>query len=78
MVDPAKRRAATAHVMATFGVSQRRACRVLGTSRSSQRRGDPPLRAADDMLRVRLRELALQRPPVRVSTTVRVAAHRGP
>ena len=62
MVGPAKRRAATAHVMATFGVSQRRACRVLGTSRSSQRRGDPPLRAADDVLRARLRELARGRP----------------
>jgi putative transposase len=62
MVSPAKRRAATAHVMATFEVSQRRACRVLGTSRSSQRRGDPPLRAADDLLRQRLRHLARQRP----------------
>lgn len=62
MVGPAKRRAATAHVMTTFGVSQRRACRVLGTSRSSQRRGDPPLRAAVDVLRQRLRDLARQRP----------------
>ncbi len=62
MVSPAKRRAATAHVMATFAVSQRRACRVLGTSRSSQRRGEPPLRAADDLLRQRLWDLARARP----------------
>lgn len=62
MVGPAKRRAATAHVMTTFGVSQRRACRVLGTSRSSQRRGDPPLRPGDEPVRQRLRDLARQRP----------------
>ncbi len=34
MVSPAKRRAATVQLVETFGVSQRRACRVLGTSRS--------------------------------------------
>ena len=39
MVSPAKRRAATAHVVTKLGVSQRRACRALGTSRSSVRRG---------------------------------------
>ena len=48
--------------MSTFGVSQRRACRVLGTSRSSLRRGDPPLRIADEVLRQRLRDLARARP----------------
>ncbi len=41
MVSSAKHRAATGHLVSTFGVSQRRACRVLGTSRSSLRRGEP-------------------------------------
>lgn len=61
-MSPAKRRAATGHLVSTFGVSQRRACRVLGTSRSSLRRGDPPLRIADEVLRQRLRDLARARP----------------
>lgn len=62
MVSPTKRRAATRHVMEEFEVSERRACRVLGTSRSSQRRGDPPLRSADESMRQRLRDLARERP----------------
>lgn len=62
MVSPAKRRAATATLVASFGVSQRRACRVLGTSRSTQRRPPPGMRPADDLLRSRLREIAQSRP----------------
>lgn len=62
MVSPAKRRAATGHLVSTFGVSQRRACRVLGTSRSSLRRGEPAARSADEVLRARLRDLARKRP----------------
>ncbi len=62
MVSPAKRRAATAHVVTKLGVSQRRACRALGTSRSSVRRGASAARTADEALRARLRELARERP----------------
>jgi putative transposase len=62
MVSPAKRRAATSHVVAVFGVSQRRACQVLGTSRSTQRRAAPGPRPADDFLRQRLRDIARARP----------------
>lgn len=79
MVSPDKRRAATAHVMATFAVSQRRACRVLGTSRSSQRRQRPGLRPVDDPLRQRLRQIAQQRPRFgyrRLCALLRAEGHR--
>lgn len=61
-MSPAKRRAATGHLITHFGVSQRRACRVLGTSRSTQRRDAPGLRPVDEPVRVRLRDLARARP----------------
>ena len=37
MVSPARRRGAAGHLVAEFGVSQRRACRVVGQPRSTQR-----------------------------------------
>src|ERR1044072_3417015 len=56
MVTPAARREAVAHLRVGFGVSERRACSVLGVDRTSvryrSRRGD------DASARVRLRELA--------------------
>lgn len=61
-MSPAKRRAATEQLVTRFGVSQRRACRVLGTSRSTQRRDAPGLRAGDEPVRARLRDLARARP----------------
>jgi putative transposase len=59
MVTPAARREAVAHLRAVHGVSQRRACRVLGADRSSVRyrscAGD------DGAVRARMRELAAAR-----------------
>ena len=59
MVTPVARRDAAAHLVETFGVSQRRACLTIGVDRSSVRyRG---LRGDDNELRSRLRELASRR-----------------
>lgn len=59
LVRPAARRRAVEDVRQTFGISERRACAILGVDRSSMRyahrRGD------DDDLRSRLREIALER-----------------
>ena len=59
MVTPAARREAVAHLRTSLGVSERRACGIIGADRTSiryrSRRGD------DTALRVRLRELAQQR-----------------
>src|SRR5262244_1813557 len=59
MVTPAARRAAVAHAITTFGVSQRRACKVIGAERSSMRYRHR--RPDDGEVRVRLRELAAVR-----------------
>jgi putative transposase len=37
MVSPSRRRAAVAHLRRRFGVSERRACRVVGQHRSTER-----------------------------------------
>jgi putative transposase len=59
-VRPAQQRAAVQSVQERFGFSQRRACRLVNTMRSTvryrSRRGD------DEPLRTRLRQLAGQRP----------------
>jgi putative transposase len=56
MVTPVARREAVTHLRTTFEVSERRACKVLGTDRTSVRyRGR---RADDALVRARLRELA--------------------
>ncbi|MDD3446639.1 MAG: IS3 family transposase [Zavarzinia sp.] len=59
MVTPAGRREAVAHLRRMLGMSERRACRVIGADRTSVRyhscRGD------DGPLRERLRALALER-----------------
>jgi putative transposase len=56
MVAPAARRDAAAHLQTAFEVSERRACLVLGTDRTSVRYRS--VRPDDTALRVRLRELA--------------------
>ena len=56
MVTPVARRQAVAHLCASFEVSQRRACEVIGADRSSVRYLS--LRPDDATIRVRLRELA--------------------
>jgi len=59
MVTPVAKREAVAHLRVVFGMSERRACAVIGADRKSMRyrsrRGD------DAELRQRLRELAHQR-----------------
>jgi len=61
MVTATQRRQVVTHLRAAFGVSARRACRLVRLSRS--RWHYQPQRALRDTpLRARLRELAAQRP----------------
>jgi len=59
VVTPAARRNAVAHACTVHGVSERRACKVMGTDRSSMRYRSR--RADDAVARLRIRELAAQR-----------------
>jgi putative transposase len=59
-VRPAARRAAVGLLQQRFGVSERRACRVVGICRSSMRYR-PAARPDEPVLRQRLRELAAER-----------------
>jgi putative transposase len=59
-VRPAQRRAVVVHVQEQFGYSQRHACQLTGTARSTVRYHGRP--REDAALRNRLRELAAQRP----------------
>lgn len=59
MVTPAARREAAAHLQSAFGMSERRACRVIGTDRASVRY--EATRPDDGELRDRLRALAQER-----------------
>jgi len=61
MVTPAAKRASVSHLQATLGMSERRACAVVGADRTSMRYRS--CRADDGDLRSRLRELAQQRRP---------------
>jgi putative transposase len=59
MVTPAARREAVAQAVEVHGVSERRACRILGADRSSTRYRS--VRPPEAELRARLRELAAER-----------------
>ena len=59
MVGPAVCREACVHLRAVFGMSERRACRIIGADRASMRYRSR--RPADDGLRQRLRQLAHER-----------------
>ena len=59
MVTPAAKREAVAHLQTALGMSERRACAVVGADRKSMRYRS--CRADDGDLRARLRELAHQR-----------------
>ena len=59
MVTPAAKREAVAHLQTALGLSERRACMVVGADRTSMRYRSS--RADDGDLRSRLRELAQQR-----------------
>ena len=58
VLSPVKRRQAVEHVLGIFVyVSQRRACRVVGQARATQRRR-PQIRSDEDALTGRIIELA--------------------
>ena len=59
MVTPAARRSAVAHARGQFGLSERRACSIIGISRRVLRYRS--VRPDDEAIRVRMRELAAQR-----------------
>ena len=59
MVGPAAQRAAVVHLQASFGLSERRACSLIGADRSTIRYRS--CRPGDAALRGRLRELARER-----------------
>jgi putative transposase len=59
MVTPAARRSAVAHAREQFGLSERRACSIIGVCRRVLRYRRR--RADDAAIRIRLRELALER-----------------
>jgi putative transposase len=60
-MTPAERRAMVQRVQAHYGLSERRACRLVGIGRSTLRYGPRP-RTDDAPLRQRLHELAAARP----------------
>ncbi len=62
MVTPDRRRRAVVVLQQRFGVSQRRACRVVGQHRSTQRQPARPVPAEDEKLRRRLRVFARRHP----------------
>jgi putative transposase len=59
VVTPAAKREAVAHACAVHGVSERRACRILGVDRASMRYRS--LRVGDSAVRRRIRALARKR-----------------
>ena len=59
MVTPAARRSAVAHARMDFGLSERRACSIVGVARRVVRYQSR--RPDDAVIRVRLRQLALER-----------------
>ena len=62
MVTPDRRRRAVVVLQGRFGVSERRACRVVGQWRSTQRRPARPMPTEDEKLRRRLRDFAHRHP----------------
>ena len=62
MVGPSGRRRAVAYLISLSKYSERRACRLLGQSRSTQRYEVRPASDRDRRLRARVIELARQHP----------------
>src|SRR6266542_961262 len=58
ILSPTRRRDAVRHVRERLGVSERRACRAIGQSRSTQRRPARPVLAPEQQLRWWLREIS--------------------
>jgi transposase InsO family protein len=61
-LTPGRRRRAVGRLQECFGVSERRACRVAGQHRSTQRKQPRPPTPADERLAGRLRDLAREHP----------------
>jgi putative transposase len=61
-LTPGRRRRAVGTLQERFGVSERRACRVTGQHRSTQRKQPRPPRDEDQRLASRLREIAKEHP----------------
>jgi putative transposase len=61
-LTPGRRRRAVGTLQERFGVSERRACRVAGQHRSTQRKQPLPPRDEDERLASRLREIAGEHP----------------
>ncbi len=61
LVTPTAQRVAVGHLQQTYGMSQRRACRVVGAHRRTMR-SRPRVRADELQVRERLRALAAERP----------------
>ena len=72
---PAARREATTYLRQTFEMSERRACRVIGTDRTSVRY--LCVRADDGALRERLKARAQERRRFGLPSPARVVAARG-
>jgi putative transposase len=61
-LTPGRRRRAVGTLQERFGVSERRACRVAGQHRSTQRKQLQPPREENQRLACRLREIAKEHP----------------
>lgn len=61
-MTPGRRRRAVGTLQERFGVSERRACRVAGQHRSTQRKQPRPPRDEDQRFASRLREIAKEHP----------------
>ncbi len=61
-MTPELRRTVVVHLQADFGVSERRACAVVGQARSTQRRLPPPLSDEEQRLRTWLRAFSARHP----------------
>lgn len=63
-MTPNRRRSATRMLQGRFGVSERRACKVTGQSRSTQRSTPPGTSELDETLICELKRFALSHPPL--------------
>jgi putative transposase len=61
-LTPGLRRRAVVHLQESFGVSERRACRVTGQNRSTQRKARSAPTPEEERLAARLREIAGKHP----------------
>ncbi len=77
MVAPEVQRAAVAHLQQEHGASERRACRLIGAARSTQRYQPQPT-PDDSVVRERLRTLSRERPRYGYRRLTALLAAEGP